>query len=475
MKKIYNIAISLLILIGATACSDFLDEPKPTQEITANDVYNNAEVVRAYFSGIYRMFRSQYKYTETSSRTDAGGLYSMYYSRTVKGNDIIQSQSWYQFDYGNENREPNYARTRITWQYCYDIIDHANTIIEDVNASKTLSKIDKTAFIAEAKALRAYFYFQLWLEYYSPSLGIKTPPLYKNVVSEGGPMSEPTEYEELMLQDINWAIDSLKDLRINKSYINKKVASGIKARILMALNKDWEEVEKAAIYAFGGDAKASLDKSIYNGGFDDIENAEVLWGMDQRSDQTNYYYLAPHAFSDHNAEGYSAMYVNANFVNLFSETDIRNEFKKISANSEGKWNEYVTDKFVFNFTSDVHIMRTAEMVLIAAEAKFRNSDPDGAHELLYTVQLDRDINAVKSSNTGDALLEEILIERRKELYAEIGVEWFDAKRLGRGIKRDVNHRIVLELQPNDKRFVLKVPEIEYNSNDLIDESVNANR
>ena len=72
-------------------------------------------------------------------------------------------------------------------------------------------------------------------------------------------------------------------------------------------------------------------------------------------------------------------------------------------------------------------------------------------------------------------MEEILLERRKEIYGEIGVEWFDARRLERGITRSSNHRIVKNLEPNDKRFFLKIPQSEIDANDAIDASVNDGR
>src|SRR5690606_5292077 len=109
------------------------------------------------------------------------------------------------------------------------------------------------------------------------------------------------------------------------------------------------------------------------------------------------------------------------------------------------------------------------------EALYWQGNEDKAHDILYALQLNRDPNAVKSDNSGQALLEEILLERRKELYMEIGVEWFDAKRLGRGITRTSNHRIVKNLEPNDRRFYLKIPQSEIDANDAINESVNANR
>ena len=82
-----------------------------------------------------------------------------------------------------------------------------------------------------------------------------------------------------------------------------------------------------------------------------------------------------------------------------------------------------------------------------------------------------------SGNSGEALIEEILVERRKELYGEMGVEWFDAKRLRRGITRTGNQRLksAANLLPDDKKFYLKIPQKEIDANDFIDNSVNTNR
>ena len=120
-------------------------------------------------------------------------------------------------------------------------------------------------------------------------------------------------------------------------------------------------------------------------------------------------------------------------------------------------------------------MRTPEMILIEAEAMYHQGQETEAHDLLFKLQSNRDPYAVKSAATGSALLEEILLERRKEMYGEFGVEWFDAKRLQRGIVRGANHRVVLTLDPNDKRFFLKIPQTEIDSNPNIDASVNDGR
>jgi hypothetical protein len=40
--------------------------------------------------------------------------------KSKKGNDAINTTTWFNFDYQNDNREPTYRRTRFTWNYFID-------------------------------------------------------------------------------------------------------------------------------------------------------------------------------------------------------------------------------------------------------------------------------------------------------------------------------------------------------------------
>ena len=60
------------------------------------------------------------------------------------------------------------------------------------------------------------------------------------------------------------------------------------------------------------------------------------------------------------------------------------------------------------------MMRVGEMYLIEAEAKARQGKAD-AGDVLYELQKNRDPDAVKSSNTGDALIKEILLEKEERI------------------------------------------------------------
>ena len=118
------------------------------------------------------------------------------------------------------------------------------------------------------------------------------------------------------------------------------------------------------------------------------------------------------------------------------------------------------------------MMRKSEMVLIDAEAQYHLGDEPNARDLLFALQSDRDPNAVKTTTSGQTLLDEILLERRKELYAELGVEWFDAKRYRKPILRDAVHRIVLNVPADSELFWLKIPQSEIDANPNIDDSIN---
>jgi hypothetical protein len=64
-----------------------------------------------------RRFRGQF------DATDSAGLNSIFYARSIKGNDAINTTTWFNFDYQNDNREPTYRRTRFTWNYCFYMIN----------------------------------------------------------------------------------------------------------------------------------------------------------------------------------------------------------------------------------------------------------------------------------------------------------------------------------------------------------------
>lgn len=471
MKKItifgFLLCTSLLTFTGCY--DDFLEEPVPTEGVAESVVFGSRTGVEAFISGILRSSRLQFE------SVDSSGLNSIYFARTMKGNDLIHASSWFGGDYENDNREPTYRRSVFSWEFPYFMINQTNTLINGI-ADSELSDLDKAELTAQGKTLRAFYYFQLAQEFqltYAKDPDAVAPPIYTELSLTGNPMSTLREMYKLIVDDLTFAVDNLDEERLGKSYVNVDVANGLLARVYLVM-ENWSGAETAANSAYGGDVDAALAPLRYKDGFSDISNPEWIWGNPQTDDQSAYYYVAPSGFVDPINPAYNNVYINKFFSDEFTETDARNTFR-VNPTGLTDYRQIQSTKFVFGFDSDIVIMRTPEMILMEAEAKFRQNDDLGARKLLYALQLNRDPAAVDKNNSGSALEEEILLERRKEMYGEFGVEWFDARRLERSIVRTANHRIVLTLEPNDKRFYLKVPQKEIDANDNIDASVNANR
>ncbi|WP_461533071.1 RagB/SusD family nutrient uptake outer membrane protein [Sinomicrobium sp.] len=480
MKKLLNFSIyTFTVLMALTSCSeDFLDDPQPTQQVSENVVFGSVDGVEAFISGIIREGRGRFDGQSTSN------LSSYYVARIWKGDDMMfLGTGFWKIDYDYTGRTADNMRPRFIWNFSYHMINQINNLINGVEASPALSDSEKAYYSAKGKALRGFYYFQLALEFskaYSVDPSFPAGPIYTELTTEGKPMSSCQEMYDLIVSDLTFAVENLTSDRLGKSYVNKQVAAGILARVYLTM-ENWEGAAEMANLAYDNDLAGSFAPELYGDGFLDINNPEWLWGYDQTPDQWVSAHT-PAAWTDILSPGmglapYKVGYMNVNFTNLFSATDIRNLFQIQNANVNNV-RHMTTTKFWFDKENlDYPIIRKPEMVLIEAEAKFRQGPAfeAEAHDLLYYLQKNRDPNAVKSSNTGGDLEEEILLERRKELYGEIGVEWFDAKRLQRGIVRTSNHQIQMTIAPNDILFVMQVPESEYDANDNIDPSVNNDR
>lgn len=121
---------------------------------------------------------------------------------------------------------------------------------------------------------------------------------------------------------------------------------------------------------------------------------------------------------------------------------------------------------------DVPYMRAAEMYLIEAEARARQGQDAAAQTALFELAKNRDYNYVSSANTGQALIDEILFQRRIELWGE-GFRFTDLKRTNSPLNRSgiPNHLPILisvtSVPAGDERWEWLFPQDEVNANKQI--------
>lgn len=474
MKNIVKGAFlaSLATVVLFSGCKkSFLEEPQPATAVSAVDVFATEAGVRANLSGMYRNLRTQY-----GSSTDVWGIASVNLAREAKGLDVgLPDGNWYNFDYLQDNREPTYRRVSFTWNFFYDFINASNVIIDGVEKG-SLSATAKAQFLSEAKAFRAWCYFELVREFahsYSenpngPGLPIYTTPT--TAATSGNPRSKIGDVYKLILSDLEYAATNSATTRSLKDVINKDVVNGLLARVYLEMGMvDNSYLTKAITAATAARASYPLTVSELSTAMtaDFAGKKEVMWGFPQAADQT-VYYGTPSAFWGISGTGYFNFFADPNFVAQFSATDARtSKFTTPAGATYVGVKKFKTTKFgtTTNFTDFLVMMRSPEMYLIEAEAKARLNDPT-AGSVLFTVQKNRDASAVASGNTGTALINEILLERRKELFGEIGIGFLDIKRCNLPYARSNGHVVSAQISfpANSNRLTLKIPQAEFDSN-----------
>jgi len=469
MKKyIYGFVIGMMLV---SSCDDFVDEPKPTASVSTVDAFGSEDGVNAVFTGVYRRIRQ----FNDGAGDDSEAIGAILNTWNVKGNDFIRPQfDWFVFEYRYQDNETATGRkTNLIWNEMYEIINTVNSIIANVTAS-SFSDAVKTAYIAEARAIRGMAYHHLIREYaMAYTLGtdnagvpIYTEPADGENAKTGKPRASVGAVYEQIRGDLEFASNNLTTARRAKWAINKNVADGLLARVYLYMEL-YPEAEAAANSARQGYA---LNASEYTNGFQDISSSEWMWGAPQASDQTLFFGSFA-SFWD--GSRYSPIFANPSFVANFTATDVRNTFSLQGSGSFASL--YRTSKFVAapDFGEDVVLMRVAEMYLIEAEALARQggvSNEADAATLLYTLQSNRDASAAPSGNLGAALIDEIMLERRKELYGEGGPDFIDRRRLGLGLIRDANHTIPISLSVGDPRYIYPIPQNEIDSNPELTEN-----
>lgn len=486
-------------ILGVSCKKDFITDPKPSDAVSDADVFKSVSGVRAYFSGIYSNMRQQWANLDKTAggSTDSWGYNSINITRVNKGIDIINPGGWYQYDYRHENREPAYRRTIFTWGFFYELINQLNVLIDGVNKSATIAAGDKKLLEAEARTMRGWLYFELIREFQhtfakdqnAPGVPVYTEPT--SLENQGKPRGTVKQVFDQINADIEFGLQNLGTSRLVKSDLNINVAWGMAARIYLE-QKRWADAKSAAQKARNGYA---LDPASYPDGYGDLSSSEIIWGFPQATDigGQSLYYGTPSSFYEKTGNGYDNLFVSSALVSTFSNTDIRNTFYLTSSNPASQL-RYSTNKFgspsvddvqlitgevvklkETNFNEALPMIRSAEMYLVEAEAKAELGEAD-AGTVLLSLQKNRDPLAVASGNTGAALINEILLERRKELYGELGIDYLDIKRRQLPLIRTGNHPAAYKFSfpANDNRFIFKIPQKEFDSNKALNPATDQN-
>jgi hypothetical protein len=472
--KTYKTAIYtgvMLLLVGATSCKkDFL-EVTPTQQINAKDAFSSAAKIQAAMTGIY-------DFTTFSGYTN-----NMLLSADVKGNDVMivsgsanynRFVAQYQFIETVSNGDVG-----AWWEYGGKVISNANQFVEYIPTSP-ISDASKTEYLAEARALRANAYFWLVRWFAQPytvnpdALGIPIlrKPLLPTEASPG--RDKVKDVYAFIIEDLKYAETNLPTNRTSIYRMSTSAIQGLLARVYLTMG-NWAEASRYAKLARA--ARPLSTAAALLTGFSN-PTSEWIYAINVRTDD-NQGFLAVSSFYDPYNVGYSSFRVTDDFFNSFAATDERKKQFLVKDNptaaaSTGAFRRrgegYLINKFDFTTTNANNqvLIRSAEMYLIEAEAEARLGNEPAAKLALLAIQQRAGVATVVSPNTGDALIEEILLERNKELYGE-GHKFFDLLRTKKGVNRTGStiHWKIVNFPSGDNRLVSPIPQVEIDANPVL--------
>lgn len=503
MKK-RNLFIYLLVCLTAFSCNKEYLDTQPSDQIAEIDAFSSIANARAALNGTYRALYMQY------STQSEDGLAAIMINMDFMGEDIVHSAAGTSYfrnahkwvDHRSVSSDLNY----FAFRFPYKIIANANMILANIDAIAGDAG-EKKVIKGESLALRAWGHFllvQLFGKRYDATTVPNTQPGIAILLEPSQEPKARNTVEEVYKQiniDLDSAISNLTapSVTTNKTHFNVASAKGMKARVALT-QQNWTVAATMAAQARA--TSAFMSSAQYYEGFSSLTNPEWLWGANQLANQlpaygSFYAYMSANFNSAHTRP--NPKLINSKLWTAMTATDIRRKlwwdgtttdavnFPGVINASTGQpeptqiKRKYQHRKYLVkdpsNSAGDIPFMRSAEMWLIEAEARARNNENAAAQEALFQLMKNRDAAYVKSVKTGAALIDEILLHRRIELWGE-GFRFLDLKRTNSPLDRSgtgatttlATVAVTTPIPAGDVRWQFLIPRREIEANPTIEQN-----
>lgn len=455
--KINKYITFLLVSILVVGCADKL-ELEPAQSLSTDKSLENFSKLQTALVGAYDGLQSVNYYgrnfvVAAETRGD-----NVYVSRTNSNRFLT--------DY-NYQVTANGSTLNTFWNLGYAIILRLNNIINrapsitDAPNEAALNKI-----IGEAKALRALVYFDLLRVFalpYAERTGDQdgVPLLLEATISSPVRNTQEEIYTQI-----------LADLTDAKSLILNDASGPFR------MTNAGAEALMARVYLYMGNyVKAEESASNVIDDFDyELVSLEDLFSVSNTEEeiftinrQANETMGSDNLGQIFNPQGYGDIRVATDIFDLYETGDARAELIYDSAFSPG-----VTEKFVGKYMGELgmpgfvstKVIRLAELYLIRAEARARQTDYEGAVEDINIIRERASLEEIAIDPAN--VLEYVYDEKRREFAFE-GHRSFDLWRTGKPLQRiqcgtGLEISSVCEIAATSKLRVYPIPQSEINAN-----------
>jgi starch-binding outer membrane protein, SusD/RagB family len=406
------------------SCKRAVEVPPPTNSLVGSTVFSDNKTATAVMTGLYNSMHSA---ANIADGTWSIGKFMGTASDELHNHFIgVAATQFYKNDLASNPGT-------YFWGHFFKYIFIANSTLEGVEQSTTLSARVKQQLKGEARFMRAFINFYAVNLY--GNLPIVTSTDYK--INNRLHRSPQQDVYKLIIEDLLEAKNLLTDeymdannlVTSEKTRPNKAAATALLARVYLYL-KDWKNAELQATQliddpSYGLDP---LDKVFLK------NSKEAIWQLASSNPiYTNtmdgYFYtlrMAP-AFTNHN-----------------SMTDwLLNAFESGDARRSGWVGSFNTGSTLYHFASKYKnsergsavteyfmVMRLSELYLIRAEARAQQNK-DEALDDLDEIRNRASLDDYAGPTDRTSVVNAILHERQVELFTEWGHRWFDLKRTGK--------------------------------------------
>jgi hypothetical protein len=476
MKNNFNKITKMFLAIGTIAmlfgCSKTFLDQKPFNSVVISEAIKTEDDMSTALTGLYSSLRA----TDFYGRTFA-----------IKGDLMADkcflsssnSGRYVSFNLYNFTKTDGYASA--IWSNGYNAIKNANFIINaglDPASNPNVSQL-----MSEAYAIRGLVYFDLvrnfGLPYTTAPSSAGVPIVTKFEVSSKPARNTVAEVYAQVIADLTKAISlakfnqgqtmnftlTAKTRSLNSSFMTKYAAETVLARVYQHKG-DW------------ANAKAAALDVIANSGFSLVTSSNVIsyWkgaapltGKVETMFELSFDAVANNAFDALayiylQTGNYGDMLCSTELYGKFDAADVRKAM--YATGTRGG----LASVFVNKFTSfsgdhtDTKVVRFSEMYLIAAEASYPSNAADA---LKYVNEVTSRRGAPAIASSGANLLEDIILERRKELAFE-GERYPDMQRLKRGIVRSTDYpSSARTIDYTNFRRLMPIPQGELDANATI--------
>ncbi|OQP44990.1 hypothetical protein A4D02_09345 [Niastella koreensis] len=422
-----------LSFFALVSCEKFI-EVDPPSTVNADNVYSSDATAASVLTGIYTNL-SKSNITEFSS----GGVTSVSLFAGLSADEIKlfnPNYATYAFYYKNDLSSISAVGTANYWGTIYPIVYVANSAIEGITSSNTLTPSVKNQLLGEARFIRAFCYFYLANLYGDVPLILTSNWQTNSKLAREG----TTDIYQQIVEDLTAAKGLLSQNYLKSDGFSsttdrvrpcKWVASALLARVYLYLG-DWQNAEMESSLLINN---SSYKLSALNDVF--LKNSnEAIWqlqavgtGVNSNTGEGKLFVLPPTGPNN----GSFPVYLSDYIVNSFENGDQRklNWVGSVTPTS-GTTTYYFPNKYKIgsvNTTPQEYctVFRLAEQYLIRAEARAQLNKPDDAQSDLNVIRSRAGLGATPA-NQKQPLLDAIMKERKVEFFTEWGNRWFDLKR-----------------------------------------------